>query len=152
MQLGYSNALPDGCNEVEIIENYLEKILDERKKNAEKGIRKESVPSEEENIGNVAKYMIMRDFPREFTSKYNSICDEYDFLINPEDFDIDKFNMIWLFNYSNDLLVKLKGNSVQNKIIIEVIDKIFSDEQVNISQARRLFEIYKMMNDVYRDN
>lgn len=152
MQLGYSNALPDGCNEVEIIENYLEKILDERKKNAEKGIRKESVPSEEENIGNVAKYMIMRDFPREFTSKYNSICDEYDFLINPEDFDIDKFNMSWLFNYSNDLLVKLKGNSVQNKIIIEVIDKIFSDEQVNISQARRLFEIYKMMNDVYRDN
>lgn len=151
MQRGYSNAIPDGCNEMQIIERYFEKILDERKENAKKKIIRYTLPSVEDHIGDVAAYMFMKDFPSSFTSKFNNICDEYDFLLNPDGFDLERFHTEWLFTYSDNLFMKLKNNSVQRKMVIEIIDKTFLGDKINISQSKRLFNIYKMMNEA-RDN
>lgn len=145
MQRGYSNAIPDGCNETQIIESYLKKILDERKENAEKGIKKYSFPSDEEHIGDVAAYMFMMNFPISFTSKFDNICDEYDFLLNPGGFNVERFHMEWLFTYSNNLFIRLKNNPMQKKMIIEMIDKAISNFKNSAKQLKRLFDIYKIV-------
>lgn len=151
MQRGYSNAIPDGFDETQIIEKYLLKILDERKRNSEQGIKKYTFPSNEDHIGNLAAYMFMMNFPSSFTSKFNNICDEYDFLLNPDGFNADQFHMEWLFTYSDNLLKKLKNNPVQREVLIEMVDMMVPKFQNSVKQLKRLFDIYKIITTKCED-
>lgn len=125
MNRGYSNTIPSNCSETDIIKRYFDNILKTRQDNKEKGITVSTMPSQEEEIGEVAVYMLMRDIPSSFTLTYSKICEEYDFLLCPETFDSSLFQVKWLFNYSNELYKKIKNNHYQRKIVNDAIEKAF---------------------------
>lgn len=145
MRRGYEKTLPFNCNEKEVIAKFFDNILKERKDNDEKKVIKYTISSEEENIAKVAAYMYMREIPYEFTRLYNSISDEYDFLLNPNAFDAKKLKIDWLFSYSNDLILKIKNNEKQRKMLITAINN--NGLSYKKEKIKRLFEIYLMLND-----
>ncbi len=142
MQRGYEGYILEVYNEKKIIENYFESILKERKECSDKKIIKQTYPNEEESIAKVAMYMLLRDMPYEFTKTFNNICDEYDFLLNPKGFDIDKFQRDWLFRYSDELIKKFKNNEQQRKILISNIEQIVMNSSIKSNSLTRLFNIY----------
>lgn len=146
IERGYLDCLPYDCNQVQIIENYLDKILEEREENKKKRQKIHTFPSQNQKIANVATYMLIKNFPHEITIKYKGICDEYDFLLYPSDFSKSKFKIEWLFTYYNDLYAKLKECDTQKEIIIDFIDEAFTNTQLNQKESKRLFDIYKIMN------
>ncbi|MDD3362622.1 MAG: hypothetical protein PHW34_13205 [Hespellia sp.] len=142
---GYENSLPVDCNEKEIIEKFFANILKERQENSDSKITKNTFLSEDQKIAEVAAYMFMKEMPYEFTKSYNSISDEYDFLLNPNDFDSKKLEIEWIFSYSNDLINKIRDNENQRKMILTAINnKGLSYEKEKMA---RLFQIYIMLNN-----
>lgn len=142
MQRSYSGHLPKNCDEFHIVESYLEEKVKEKK---ELGIEKYTIPSAEEYIGEVAAYMLMRNFSSSITEKYHGICEEYDFLLCSSEFKADIFQIEWLLTYSDNLCEKLKKCKTQQQIIIKSIEKAFKENLLNKLQLKRLFRIYQMM-------
>ena len=147
MRKYYSGDLPKDFDEFNIVEAYLDEKIRENQDSRNKGIIKYSYPSAEEYIGEVAAYMLIRNFPPDITEKYCGIYAAYDFLLCPLKFKRDTFQLEWLFTYSDNLCEKLKQCKIQKQVIIECIEKAFDENQLNQWQTRSLFEIYKMMRD-----
>ena len=142
----YLCDLPKSCNETQIIKDFFDKILSDRKENKEKGIRRYSFPSEDENIGQVAAYMFQKEFSDEFIGKYVGISSEYDFLLCPKKFDNNNFKIEWIYSYSLELCRKLAQNTIQREIVINSIEAAFDCGEYSTKQLKYLFKIYRILN------
>ena len=120
MERGYENNLPIDCNEEEIIAKFLSDVLYKKQNNLNKS-QETILSSEDEKITKIAIYMYIKKFPFEFTKKYATISDEYDFLLNIDAFEYEKFKIDWLYSYSDDLINKIKDNEKQREIVITAI-------------------------------
>lgn len=145
IQIGYSGNIPKNCDEYNIVESYLEEKVKEKNENKKLGIEKYKIPSLEEKIGEVAKYMFINNFPSSITEKYRGICEEYDFLLCNSEFNVDNFQIEWLLTYSEELCKKFKKCKIQEKIVIKSIEKAFKENSLSQWQIKKLFSIYKML-------
>lgn len=125
--------IPRPCNDELIIKKYLEELLLKRQN------------YEEEIISEIAIYMFMKDISYDFTKIFNGISDEYDFLLNIENFNKENFKVYWLLNYSDELIEKIKSNAIQKKIIVDEIRNLIPSLNLRKEQIKRLFIIYDML-------
>lgn len=105
----------------------------------------DSFPSVDDRIGEVAAYMLLKNYPSSIIEKFYGICDEHDFLLNPAEFKEDLFQLEWLLRYSDNLCEKLNECSIQKQIIINSIEKAFMGNSLSELQLKRLFRIYQIM-------
>lgn len=122
---------------------YLSSSIDDVKK----AKREYTFPSRKDQIGEIAVYMLINDFPPKVVKKYYGICPEYDFLLN-EDFMVTEFDIHWLFKYSYNVYQKIKETSDKKEMVIKVINDNFHNSLFNEHDLRELFDLYKFMNEI----
>jgi len=145
LRRSYSDDVPKNCDEFKIVEMYLEEIKKEKEENNKRGIMHDSFPSVDDRVGEVAAYMLLKNYPSSIIEKFYGICDEYDFLLNSTEFNEDLFRLEWLLGYSDNLCEKLNECSIQKQIIINSIEKAFMGNSLSKLQLKRLFRIYQIM-------
>gem|GEM_PF-1348490 len=143
MRRVYAGNFPKNSDEHIIVESFLSKTLKAKEDNGKNGITKYSFPSVDDRIHDVAVYMVIRDFPIEISKKYYGISKEYDFLLNPKEFNQTDFEIEWLLTYNDELYKKMENSEIQKQIIVNAIEKAFKDTSFSQQQLRRLFSIYK---------
>lgn len=142
----YENGnIPDKCDKVAIIKTYLsEKCSQIKKNNLNEKVKRYSLTSGGELLSVVAGFILSYDFSDKINIEdFGGICSEYDFLLLPEKFEENQFELSWLFNYSDILLEKIKKNKRQKEISIKAIEESFGDNSMNKKQMKKLFYIYK---------
>lgn len=142
MRRSYSYGVPEDCDEFKIVESYLEEKIKEKNE-----IMIDTFLVDDDQIGRVAAYMFLRNYPSAIVEKYHGICNEYDFLLNSVEFKEELFQIEWLLRYSDNLFEKLKECSIQKQIIIKSIEKAFNRTSHSQVQLNRLFRIYQIMNN-----
>ncbi|URT72720.1 SIR2 family protein [Cytobacillus firmus] len=68
---------------------------------------------------------------------YLGVIDEYDFFVDPEVFDYEKFRPIWLKNYGDKLLEKIIKNEYMRPQVIEILK-----ERIKNTNDKKYLEIF----------
>lgn len=144
LQLNGLKILPDfihKCEEKKVVDNFLKEKIKEK----EKDLKLDNYS--EKPIGEVAYYMLQRNFPSEIVNKYVNNFNIYDFILAPEKFNVDNFQDVWFFIYSPEMFKKLAENKIQREIIINAINRMIDEKRYNAEETRTLFKIYQLVNE-----
>ncbi len=129
-------GLSKDCNEYDIIEKYMDNVLQQNKKI-------EILKSNDLSL--VIRYMFLNSYPISIVEKYKEISDEYDFLFYPEIFDKKAFKMEWLVEYSYKLCQKLAQSEIHKNIILDVLRNVILNDSFIFCDRKDLFNIYRIM-------
>ena len=117
----------------DLILDYLEQ---QKLKISSQEIKLKSFPSNS-YITQFAIWYFMDELTSSKMREYIGIEPEYDFFIDPQNFDYDEFIPSWLKTYSKPLLVKISANEHMKDHLIEILK-----DRIKFSNDKRYFEIF----------
>ncbi|MEH7077989.1 hypothetical protein V7101_05045 [Bacillus velezensis] len=116
-------------------EELIIEYLETRKANyiVEKGIQ---TFSSNDYMSTFGLWYFLEEINNSKMEEFIGMDDQYDFFVDPENFDYKKFIPSWLKNYNDKLLGKIAGNKHMKHHVIEVLK-----ERVKNSNDKRYLEI-----------
>ncbi|ARD47987.1 SIR2 family protein [Sporosarcina sp. P33] len=117
----------------DLILDYLEQ---QKLKISSQEIKLKSFPSNS-YITQFAIWYFMDELTSSKMREYIGIEPEYDFFIDPQNFDYDEFIPSWLKTYSKPLLEKISANEHMKDHLIEILK-----DRIKFSNDKRYFEIF----------
>ncbi|WP_079708736.1 hypothetical protein [Paraliobacillus ryukyuensis] len=117
----------------ELMIEYLEKRKLDYIVEKEKGIQSFSPTDYLRTFG---IWYFLKEITNDKMKEFIGINDEYDFFVDPENFDYKKFIPSWLKNYNEKLLSEIDGNKYMKNQVIEILK-----ERINNSNDKRYLEI-----------
>ena len=117
----------------ELIIEYLKKRKLDYNVEKEKGIK---FFTSKDYMSTFGIWYFLKEINNPKMKEFIGINDEYDFFVDPENFDYKKFIPSWLKTYNEKLLSEIAGNKHMNYQVIEVLK-----ERINNSNDKRYLEI-----------
>lgn len=117
----------------EIILDYLE---EQKLKNSSQEIKSKSYPPNR-YINQCGVWYFLNEISSSKMREYTGIEAQYDFFVDPENFNYDEFIPSWLKTYPNHLLEKISTNEHMRNHLIEILK-----ERIKFSNDKHYYEIF----------